>query len=174
MHLTRMFCIRSFFPINLVFPNLDLFCCWGHIEHTLSFNRCQGGDKKVNKLWLYASGFDSVQFDTHHKQRPSRVRHQSKNEPPSQCAHTIKSMYVYIWVISVGVWIWVDWSERGIVSWLGKTAKLLFIFTFLFLFFWTYYIRRSAGKCHVTSVMVTASHYMMTHGKIGHMISVGK
>ena len=38
------------------------------------------------------------------------------------------------------------------LSWLGKMAKSLFIFTFLFLFFWTYYIGRSAGKSHVTSV----------------------
>ena len=50
---------------------------------------------------------------------------------------------------------------------LSKTAKSLFIFLFFFFFFWTYYTRRSAGKCHVTCVTATwiGSHRAMSHDK---------
>jgi len=62
------------------------------------------------------------------------------------------------------------------LSWLGKTAKLLFIFLFFsfsFLLSWTYYTEGSAGKCHVTSVTksqshdrkVTVSYHMMSHDR---------
>ena len=39
-------------------------------------------------------------------------------------------------------------------------AKLLFIFTFFFLFFWTYYIGRSVEKCHSH---MTGSHSITSH-----------
>jgi len=43
--------------------------------------------------------------------------------------------------------------KREVVSWLGKIAKLLFIFYFILFFFWTYYTRKcgkvSYGKCHI-------------------------
>jgi len=65
----------------------------------------------------------------------------------------------------------------SILSWLGKTAKSLFIFLFFFFPFllsWTYYTEGSTGKCYVTSVTitvtwqeVTASHYMMSHDRHG-------
>jgi len=48
--------------------------------------------------------------------------------------------------------------KREVVSWLGKTAKLLFIFLFFsfsFLLSWTYYTEGSVGKCHIT-VTVTS------------------
>jgi len=52
--------------------------------------------------------------------------------------------------------------------WLGKTAKSLFIFLFSFFFFWTYYIRRSVRKYHITSVIVTWNKYhsIMSHDQV--------
>jgi len=69
------------------------------------------------------------------------------------------------------------------LSWLGKTAKLLFIFLFFsfsFLLSWTYYTEGSAGKCYITSVTVSQSHdrksqhHITWCHMIGHMIGMGK
>ena len=40
-------------------------------------------------------------------------------------------------------------------------AKVIIYISFLFLLSWTYYTEESAGKCHVTSVTVTASGHMI-------------
>ena len=53
--------------------------------------------------------------------------------------------------------------KEEVLSWLGKTAKLLFIFLFFSFSFWTYYTGRSMGECH-------NSHCHM----INHMMGVGK
>ena len=79
------------------------------------------------------------------------------------------------------IWNSMKWFDYILVLlWLGKTAKSLFIFLFLFLLSWIYYIEGSTGKCHVTSVTVTwqevtAWHHMMSydglydrHGKVVH------
>ena len=49
------------------------------------------------------------------------------------------------------------------MSWLGKMAKLLFIFLFFsFLLSWTYYTEGSAEKCYITSVTVTWQEVTMS------------
>jgi len=71
--------------------------------------------------------------------------------------------------------------KTWVMSWLGKTAKSIFIFlffSFLLLLSWTYYTEGSTEKCHIVTVTwqeVTLSHHMMSynrshdrHGKVVH------
>jgi len=68
----------------------------------------------------------------------------------------------YSWPILqiVGKFLGTRKLKRRVVLWLGKTAKLLFIY----LFFSLYYTERSVGKCYITSVTWLQSH----DGKVVH------
>ena len=60
------------------------------------------------------------------------------------------------------------------MSWLGKMAKLLFIFTLLYFFFLDLLHRKEGGKvsCHKGHIVmviwqeVIASHHMMSHDRL--------
>ena len=67
------------------------------------------------------------------------------------------------------------------MSWLGKTTKLLYFILFYFLFSWTYYTKRSMGKCYITSITshsyITESYSIISHdgshdkcGKVVHRL----
>ena len=59
------------------------------------------------------------------------------------------------------------------MSWLGKTAKLLFIFLFILFSFGLITQERSVGKCHMTQSHTSGCHKVMSH-KMGSYDECGK
>ena len=60
--------------------------------------------------------------------------------------------------------------KRGMVLWLGKTAKSLFIFLFFFFFLFLFGLttqERSVGKCYMTNI-IYHSHMSRCHSFISH------
>ena len=61
-----------------------------------------------------------------------------------------------------------------LLSWLGKTAKSLFYFTFFSFLIWTYYTRKECGKVSHDNVAyhshISGCHKVMSHDKCGKVV----